>query len=113
MSNLARQLRVLRHRDFRYLWLAQSASVVGDCIVIVALALFVIELTGSATDLGLVLAAASLPLVAFLLIGGVWADRLPRHRVMVVTDLVRFALHALLATLIFTGIVAIWHLVVI
>ena len=113
MSNLVRQLRVLRHRDFRYLWLAQSASVVGDCIVIVALALFVIELTGSATDLGFVLAAASLPLVAFLLIGGVWADRLPRHRVMVVTDLVRFALHALLAALIFTDTVAIWQLIVI
>lgn len=113
MSNLADQLRVLRHRDFRYLWFAQSASVIGDCIVIVALALFVIELTGNATDLGLVFAAASLPLVAFLLIGGVWADRLPRHRVMVVTDLVRFALHALLAVLIFSGAVKIWELIVI
>jgi MFS family permease len=113
MSNLAVQLRVLRHRDFRFLWFAQSASVIGDCIVIVALALFVIELTGSATDLGLVFAAASLPLVAFLLIGGVWADRLPRHRMMVVTDLVRFALHALLAALIFAGVVRIWELVVI
>src|SRR5882757_806469 len=113
MSNLAQQLRVLRHRDFRFLWLAQSSSVIGDRIVIVALALFVIELTGDATDLGLVFAAASLPLVAFLLLGGVWADRLPRHRVMVVTDLVRFALHALLATLIFTGTVAIWQLIAI
>ncbi len=113
MSNLTAQLRVLRHRDFRYLWFAQSASVIGDCIVIVALALFVIELTGSATDLGLVFAAASLPLVAFLLIGGVWADRLPRHRVMVATDLVRFALHALLAALIFASIVHIWELIAI
>jgi MFS family permease len=113
MSNLLEQLRVLRHRDFRYLWLAQSSSVIGDCIVIVALALFVIELTGSATDLGLVLAASSLPLVAFLLLGGVWADRLPRHRVMVVTDLVRFTLHALLAALIFTGAVRIWQLIAI
>jgi predicted MFS family arabinose efflux permease len=113
MSKLSEQLRVLRHRDFRYLWLAQSASVIGDCIVIVALALFVIELTGDATDLGLVFAAASLPLVAFLLIGGVWADRLPRHRVMVVTDLVRFTLHALLAALIFAGSVRIWELIVI
>jgi hypothetical protein len=34
MSNLAQQLRVLRHGDFRYLWLAQSASVIGDCIVV-------------------------------------------------------------------------------
>jgi MFS family permease len=113
MPKLVQQLRVLRHRDFRYLWLAQSASVIGDCIVIVALALFVIDLTGSATDLGLVLAAQSLPLVAFLLIGGVWADRLPRHRVMVVTDLVRFTLHALLAVLIFSGSAKIWQLIVI
>jgi len=113
MSNLAQQLRVLRHRDFRYLWLAQSSSVIGDCIVIVALALFVIDLTGSATDLGLVFAAASLPLVAFLLLGGVWADRLPRHRVMIGTDLVRFALHALLAVLIFTHSTQIWQLIVI
>jgi MFS family permease len=113
MGNLAQQLRVLRHRDFRYLWLAQSASVIGDRIVVVALALFVIKLTGSATDLGLVLAASSLPLVAFLLLGGVWADRLPRHRVMVATDLVRFTLHALLAVLIFAGAVAIWQLIVI
>ncbi|HEY2217450.1 MAG TPA: MFS transporter, partial [Solirubrobacteraceae bacterium] len=113
MGNLLQQLRVLRHPDFRYFWLAQSASVIGDCIVVVALALFVVELTGSATDVGLVLAAASLPLVAFLLLGGVWADRLPRHRVMVVTDLVRFSLHALLAVLIFTKVVEIWQLIVI
>ncbi|HXP29117.1 MAG TPA: MFS transporter [Solirubrobacteraceae bacterium] len=113
MGNITSQLRVLRHRDFRYLWLAQSASVIGDCIVIVAIALFVIELTGSATDLGLVLAASGLPLVVFLLLGGVWADRLPRHRVMVVTDLVRFTLHALLAVLIFSGTIAIWELIAI
>jgi MFS family permease len=113
MANLGEIRRVLRHRDFRMLWLAQSASVIGDNIVLVALALFVIERTGSATDLGLVLAAQALPLVAFLLIGGVWADRLPRHRVMIATDLVRFALHALLAALIFAGHVAIWQLIVI
>jgi MFS family permease len=113
MANLGEIRRVLGHRDFRMLWLAQSASVIGDNIVLVALALFIVERTGSATDLGLVLAAQALPLVAFLLVGGVWADRLPRHRVMVVTDLIRFALHALLAALIFAGTVAIWQLVVI
>ena len=88
---------MLAHRDFRFLWLAQSSSVIGDYIVMVALALFVIARTGSATDLGLVLAAQTLPLIVFLLVGGVWADRLPRHRVMIATDLVRFALHGLLA----------------
>jgi MFS family permease len=104
---------VLRNRDFRFFWLAQSASVIGDAIVLVALSLYVIDRTGSATDLGLVLAAQSLPLVTFLLIGGVWADRLPRHRVMIATDLVRFSLHALLAALIFSGRARIWEVVVI
>ena len=104
---------VLRHTDFRRLWLANATSSVGDRLVVVALALFVIDETGSATDLGLVLAAHALPLVGFLLIGGVWADRLPRHRVMIVSDVVRCALHAVLAALIFTGTVEIWHLVVI
>jgi MFS family permease len=109
MANLGEIRRVLRHRDFRYLWLAQSSSVIGDNIVIVALALFVIEHTGSTTDLGLVLAAQSLPLVSFLLFGGVWADRLPRHRVMLATDVLRFTLHALLAALIFAGVASIWR----
>jgi MFS family permease len=113
MRSLGEIRRVLRHRDFCYLWLAQSSSVIGDNIVLVALALFVVQLTGSATDLGLVLAAHALSLVAFLLVGGVWADRLPRHRVMIVTDLVRFVLHALLAVLIFSGQVRIWQVVVI
>jgi MFS family permease len=113
MPGLRQLLRVLRHRDFRLLWLAGSASLVGDRIVTVAIALFVVDLTGSATDLGFVLAAYSLPLIGFLLVGGVFADRLPRHLVVVATDLVRFALHALLALLIVTGEVRIWHVVVI
>jgi MFS family permease len=113
MTNLSEIRRMLAYRDFRFLWLAQSASVIGDNIVLVALALFVVGLTGSATDLGLVLAAHALSMVTFLLVGGVWADRLPRHRVMVVTDLVRFSLHALLAVLIFTDSVRIWQVIVI
>jgi MFS family permease len=105
-------MRVLRLRDFRNLFIGQAASTVGDRIVFVALALYVTDI-GSATDVGIVLAASTVPLVGFLLIGGVWADRLARNRLMIATDLVRFALHATLATLIFTGAVEIWHIVVI
>jgi MFS family permease len=107
------RLRVLRHHDFRNLWLAQSTSAMGDGVVVVALALFVTDLTGSPTDVGIVLFAQLLPLVSFLLIGGVWADRLPRARVMLTADVVRAALHTLLAILIFTDTVEIWHMVVI
>jgi MFS family permease len=103
---------LLAHRNFRRLFAGQAASTLGDRIVFVALAIYVTQI-GSPTDVGLVLAAHAFPLVGFLLFGGVLADRLPRHRVMIVTDLVRAALHALLAVLILTGAVAIWHIVAI
>jgi MFS family permease len=106
-------LRVLRHPNFRYLFLGQSASVIGDRVVVVAIALFITQRTGSATDLGLVLGSQELPLVALLLFGGVWADRLPRHRIMISADVVRAGLHATLAILIFTGEVRVWQLCVI
>jgi MFS family permease len=69
--------------------------------------------TGSTTDLALVLTAATLPMVGLLLLGGVWADRLPRQRVMVATDLARFVLHGLLAVLILTTGAEIWQVMVI
>ena len=103
---------VLRHREFRLLWLASSASTLGDRIVFVALALYVTEI-GSPSDVGLVLAANAIPLVVFVLIGGVWADRLERHRVMIATDIVRAVLHGTLALLIFLGPVPIWAIVLI
>jgi len=85
---------------------------IGDRIVFIALALYVSDI-GEPSDVGIVLAAHALPLVAFLLVGGVWADRLPRHRVMIATDLIRAGLHATLAVLIFLGPVAIWQIVLI
>jgi predicted MFS family arabinose efflux permease len=105
--------RVLRHPDFRYLFLGQAASQIGDRVVIVTLALFITRGAGSPTDLGLVLGAQALALVSLLLLGGVWADRLERHRVMISTDVVRATLHALVAVLILTGTIRIWELVVI
>jgi MFS family permease len=103
-------LRVLRHRPFRYLFLGQAASAVGDRVVVVALALFITERTRSPTDLSLVLAAGTVPLVALLLFGGVWADRLPRQRIMIAADVARALLHGTLAVLILTGVARIWEL---
>jgi hypothetical protein len=100
------------HREFRLLFGGQLLSTLGDRIVIVALALYVTQI-GTPTDVGLVLGAATVPMIAFLLIGGVWADRLPRHRVMLASDLARAVLHGLLAVLIFTGVVEVWHIVII
>jgi MFS family permease len=103
----------LRSRDFRLLWLGQSASVIGDGLVIVAIGLFVTRLTGNPSDVGVVLAAYSVPLVLLVLVGGVIGDRLPRQTVMMVTDTIRGLAHGTLALLIATGTVRIWHMVVI
>lgn len=105
-------LGVLRHRDFRNLFLGQSASAVGDQIVIVALALYITQRTGSATDLGLVLAARALPLIALILFGGVWADRMARQQIMIVADLARAGLHGVLAALILTGGASVLQMIV-
>jgi len=106
-------LRVLRHPDFRYLFVGQAASSVGDRVVVVALAIFITQRSGSPSDLSIVLASQSLPLIALLLFGGVWADRLPRQRIVIATDLGRGTLHALLAALIVSGTVRIWEVAVI
>ncbi len=107
-----RMLGVLREREFRLLWLGQCASTVGDRLVFVAIALFVTEI-GTPTDVGVVLAAYTISLVLCVMFGGVWADRVPRHRLMLATDLIRGSVHALLAVLIFTGVVEIWMIVAI
>lgn len=102
-----------RHKDFRWLFLSQTVSTTGDRIVVVALALLVTERTGSTGDLGLVLGVYTAAQIGFLLFGGVWADRLPRHRIMLSTDLIRGSLHALLAVLILADTIEIWQVVAI
>jgi predicted MFS family arabinose efflux permease len=103
----------LRERRFRLLWLGQATSTLGDGLVPVALSFAVIgTLNRSATALGVVLAAHILPLVLFVLAGGVWADRLPRQLVMLVSDVIRGAVQTTMAVLLLTGAAELWHLVV-
>lgn len=102
--------RLWTHRDFRWLWLGQGLSAVGDRMIVIVVALFVVDQTGSSQDLGIVLAAQTAPLVLLILIGGVWADRVSRQRIMIASDLARFAVQALTAALIFAGDVPIWLL---
>jgi MFS family permease len=101
----------LARREFRLLFLARGISFFGSAIAPVAIAFAVLDLTGSASDLGLVLAARMVPQLVFLLVGGVWADRLPRNLVMVASDLITGAAQAVTAALLLTGSAEIWHLV--
>jgi predicted MFS family arabinose efflux permease len=100
----------LRERDFRLLFLARTASLLGSSFAPVALAFAVLDdLDGSPTELGLVLAAQWVPQILLTLVGGVWADRLPRNLVMVGTDLTMFAVQAIVAALLLTGTAELWH----
>ena len=101
----------LAAREFRLLFLGRPVSFFGNALAPIALAFAVLELTGSKSDLGLVLAARTLPQVLFLLVGGVWADRLPRHRVMVGSSLLSGASQGVLALLLITHEAELWHLV--
>jgi MFS family permease len=102
---------VLRLRDFRRLFLAQVISTVGDFFVPVAISFAVLDLTGSVSDLGLVLFARILGQVLLFLAGGVWADRLPRQHVMVASNVVRFFSQGLLGVLLVSGHAELWELV--
>jgi MFS family permease len=103
----------LAERPFRLLWLGRTASSVGDAVVPIAIAFAVLtDLHGSATDLGIVSASFTGARVAFLLVGGVWADRLPRRLVMLTCDVVRLGAQATIATLLFTDALDVWMLAV-
>lgn len=97
---------------FRMLFLGRLVSFLGNVMAPIALAFAVLDLTGSAGDLGIVLAARSLPTVAFLLVGGVWADRLPRHVLLVAFSLVAAVSQATAAVLLLTGGARVWQLAV-
>ena len=111
-ARIGASVAALAERQFRLLFFGRSFSVAGSSLVPVALAFAVLDLTGSATDLGLILAARSVPTVLLLLVGGVWADRLPRNVVMLASDVAQFAIQGAVALLLLTGSAEIWHLVV-
>ncbi len=101
-------LALLREPQFRRICLAQSVSTLGDQIAPIAVTFAVLATTHSATALGLVLAARTVPLVLFLLLGGAWADRLPRKSIMVVSDLSRLITQGAFALVLLQHSPALW-----
>jgi MFS family permease len=90
----------------------QAVSGLGDRALPIALAFAVLELGGSATEVGLVLTARIAPMTATLLVGGVVADRVARQRVMIAADVSRLLTQGLLAGLLIAGVAELWTLVV-
>jgi MFS family permease len=101
---------VLREANYRRLFLGRTTSLIGDGMAPIAIAFAVLDLTGSATDLGIVLAAHSVVLIALLLVGGVVGDRVSPRISMLGADFARIFSMGAIAVLLLTGTAEIWQL---
>lgn len=108
-DDLGRRLPALRHRDFRLFWFGQLVSLTGTWVQSVAQQWLVLKLTGSAFELGLVTAIQFVPLLLLSLVGGVVADRVTKRNLLLLTQFVSAALAIALGTLVKTGQVQYWH----
>ncbi len=106
-----RLLAPLRIRDFALLWTGTTVSFIGDGVYYVAIAWQVYELSNAPTALSLVGVAWSVPMVLFLVGGGVVADRFDRRRVLVGADLARALSIGAIGTLSVLGSLELWHVV--
>lgn len=99
-------------RDYRYLWLGQLSTSMGQWMDQVARAWLVYDITHSPLQLGLVSAARGLPLLLFGTVAGVFADRYSRKAQLVIAQIINALLNIILAALIMTGNVHLWHIYV-
>ena len=101
--------RSLKHRSFALLWIGQTLSRLGDFVYEIALAWWVLEETGSAETMGLVLVCSITPSLIFLLIGGVAVDRFPRIVLMLFSDVGRGIAALVVAALAYSDLLQVWH----
>jgi MFS family permease len=90
-------------RNFRLLWIGEGLSLLGDQFYLIALPWLVLQLTGSALALGTIMALASIPRAVFMLVGGALVDRYSPRSVMMVSNVARFVLVALLSVLVLSN----------
>jgi MFS family permease len=108
VARLPDNLEVLRDGAFRRVLASAAVSWFGDRMVTIALAFAVLEIGGSASSIGLVLAVRTGALLVSLLLGGVVADRVSRRAIMVLADLSRLVTQGLLAALVIAGTAEVW-----
>jgi hypothetical protein len=105
-----RLLSALTHRPFALLWLGRTTSSLGDGIFLVALAWWVLATTGSASANGLILICETVPMLLLLLVGGAVVDRVPRRRLLLISDGVRGLVVSIVAILAWQHLLAFWQL---
>ena len=100
--------KVLSLPDFRLLFTGTAASLLGDQFSLIATPWLVLKMTSDPLALGLILALEGLPRALFMLLGGAITDRFSPRKVMLAASLMRFALTALMALLVFSGAAEMW-----
>ena len=98
----------LRQRNYRLFFLGQLVSVAGTWMQTVAQSFVVLDLTHSGTQLGLTSAARFLPMFVFGPLGGVFADRMDRRRVLYVTQTLSGLLAGVFAVTVGTHSIRLW-----
>src|ERR1700760_246135 len=110
MPDLAFAFRALRARNYRLFFSGQSISLIGTWMTRIATSWLVYRLTKSALLLGVVGFAGQIPTFLLAPFAGVWVDRLSRHRVLVVTQVLAMLQSFGLAVLALLGVINIWHI---
>lgn len=105
-----RIFRAFRYRDFRIMWLGACVSTIGTFVQQFAQSWLVFDLTKDPFYLGLDLFLGQLPIILFSLVGGVFADRLDRRKMLLLSQFIQMICAFVLAALFVTHTVKVWHI---
>jgi MFS family permease len=103
--------RALSHRNYRLFFGGQGISLIGTWMQQIAMSWLVYRLTGSAVLLGVVGFTSRIPTFLLSPFAGVLVDRWDRHRILVMTQALSMVQAMILAILVLTGMVAVWHVI--
>jgi len=109
-DRLGQTFRALHHRDFRLFWFGQVVSNTGSWMQSIAQAWLVLKLTDSPLALGSVTMLQALPVLLLGLFGGVIADRFPKRKLLLFTQLTMMCQAIALGILTLTGLIQLWHI---
>ncbi|MGA2905182.1 MAG: MFS transporter [Candidatus Korobacteraceae bacterium] len=109
-STLRRIFKAFHYRDFRLMWVGACTSSIGTWMQIVAQGWLIYRLSHSAFLLALDQFLGGIPIFLFSLIGGVVADRIERHKVLLLSQYIQMGSASVLTILVATGLVHVWHI---
>ncbi|MSQ23658.1 MAG: MFS transporter [Chloroflexi bacterium] len=103
----------LHYQNYRFYWFGQFPSVLAQNMQFVAVSWLVLQLTNSPAMLGVAGLVQTIPNVALSFLGGAVADRSDRKRLLILTQAITAALYFSVGTLVVTGLVEVWHVLVV